>query len=556
MGREIKGGVPLPVRDGDLLVWAIELVFRHMLVIGAPNMGKSETLIKLVYEVARLRSEGKRKIKIIFIDAKSDYGAARRMVGLWQMLDRQLTVVPVQHLNGFCGSGLAVAERLNSVIPHAKEGSASWWRDIGELVIRIVCLAEKGPPSSSIDLLKKIDYKALDPRGKRMAEQYGLEAKEFFQTRMRYANLWGNIQNRFDGALGLEDVEDVYVLCASLGKPTLTEKFSIFFFTDMMNFLTERKDEDEEVLVVVDELPALAKFISLEEPFEQLRGKKVGLIIAAQSMDGIGDIGTQRRYLAAADTKVVHGGLDSDLLIEAAGMRKVPNPTWRYGDGNKVEIMARFEDRDRITGDDIGELPVGHAIVIRRKRPSFVEMERAPLVDPEGNPLTNAELPPEEPLKEPMLELAAPPEAAPMGGFKESEDEGGSEMAEELLGDSEPRSSVPDEGEAVEAAGGDSSEEPEDVDEPDGGPSGEDAGHPRGDAGKVKKAKATKRRKAKAKKASKAKKAKKSSKSKEAKESKGATKGPPTTKAGWLNELVGKKTEATQDKEKEGDENE
>jgi hypothetical protein len=527
LGRHIKGGVPLPIRDRRL-IWAIELLFRHMLVIGAPHMGKSETLIKLVFEVAKLRWEGK-KIKIIFVDAKSDYAAARRMVGLWEMLGRGLMVVPVQHLNGFCGDGLAVAERLNSLVPHAKVGSASWWRDIAEMVIRIVCLAEAGPPRSSIELLRGIDFEALDPRGELMAAHYELGPTEFKQARLRYGNLWGNIQNRFDGKLGLEDVEDVYVLCASLGEPILTEKFSTVFFNDLMNFLTKRKDPDEAVLLVVDEFPALSKFISLEEPFEQLRGKNVGLILAAQSMDGIGDVGTQRRYLAASDTKIVHGGIDSDLLIEAAGMKKVMgNPTRRYGVGSDVEIMARLEERSRITGDNIGELPTARAIVIRRKRASYTEIEQAPLENEEGESLTDAQLPPEDTLKQPMLELAAPPEAAPMdvvrrlAALADGEESGDdSEAASGVLDEPEAESSSSEEADTVDADD-DSGEEPDDGQDESSKGTAESKGASEQEA--------------------------KASNGRKAVE-------PPTTKAGWFDALVPKR-DVTKDEERQGDKNE
>jgi predicted NACHT family NTPase len=66
MGRKVSGEAVLPVHRGWVSV-PLERLARHMLVLGASGSGKTETLLRLVWAVARSSDW-----RIFFLDAKGD----------------------------------------------------------------------------------------------------------------------------------------------------------------------------------------------------------------------------------------------------------------------------------------------------------------------------------------------------------------------------------------------------------------------------------------------------------------------------------------------------
>jgi hypothetical protein len=407
LGREIRGNVKLPrIRGKILLPW--ELFFKHILVLGSPGEGKTETLMKIIYTIGQLFGK---EVKIFFIDAKADFGQARRFYGLTKLIDREPMFIPGQHINGFRGDPAAVAARLNQVIPHAKEGPATWYRDIAEMVVRIVCLEDGTPPKSSKELLERFNYMTLSDSGKALADRFGLSDGEFFQVLLRYGSLFGDIQNRLDGSIGFEDIDTAYLMLSSIGEPTLSEKFAKYIFADLTHYLTKRKDPDEIVLLVIDEFPGIAEAVSLAKHFEQLRTSNVCIVLAAQSMAGIGSQLEQERYLGATNLVVAHAGVHPETIALLAGMKETPVSTWRYGSDELAERMVRREEKQRVTVDETRKLPIGQALTMWKGDGSVIRVERAPRA--------TAPLPPEDPLVDVVGELANP-DAAPMQEFEEA----------------------------------------------------------------------------------------------------------------------------------------
>src|SRR5439155_18682457 len=114
----------LPV-DGSLVVLTPARLCRHLLVCGATGSGKSETLLRLAYAVAKCS-----RLPVFYLDGKGDERNAERFVGLMDDARRETRVFPNEPFCGWRGRAHEVHGRLMEVIDYASDGPAAWYRDV------------------------------------------------------------------------------------------------------------------------------------------------------------------------------------------------------------------------------------------------------------------------------------------------------------------------------------------------------------------------------------------------------------------------------------------
>ena len=96
IAERISGERALPVA-GRLVLLSEERLCRHLLVCGATGAGKTETLMRLAWTVAKISDA-----PVFYLDGKGDRENAQRFAGLMAGAGRASAVIPgaVRHFGG------------------------------------------------------------------------------------------------------------------------------------------------------------------------------------------------------------------------------------------------------------------------------------------------------------------------------------------------------------------------------------------------------------------------------------------------------------------------
>lgn len=155
LARRLAGERALPV-DGGLALLSPQRLCRHVLVGGATGSGKTETVLRLAYAVAKSSDA-----PVFYLDGKGDRDTAERFTALMADAGRRASVFPNEPFDGWRGEPHEIQGRLMEIIDYSTEGPASWYRDIAKNVLRLVCEHPDGPPRSSSQVLLRMDLDAL-----------------------------------------------------------------------------------------------------------------------------------------------------------------------------------------------------------------------------------------------------------------------------------------------------------------------------------------------------------------------------------------------------------
>ena len=407
--------------DGDLASWRqgryvvppAQLRGKAMAVVGAPGAGKTVTLLRLAYLAGVLGR------KVCFVDCKGT----------------DPTLVPA----------LIAAYRLGDPAPGWAAGPSTamdMWRGSpgpggqpaagGRAVHRAVLPAgrlrrpapgPRPPPTcrrltGSDELLRRLDVDELAA----LWEGRPLQLKDIEAigdhlpgARLRYADFFAALAGAFDrGAWSFEDVD-----LAVLTVPTLLSKSEAdaamrVVLEDYGHYATGRKPrEGEDALLVLDEFSALASGVdSAINLAERVRDVGVQVVVAAQSVEGLGDHRQAPRLLAScAGGIVVHQCPDPERLLALAGQVRVLEHNWELDHyGPRGLAKARMGERPRIDPEQVRQAQPGEAWVIQAGQSIHLRVLPPPAVAPEpAEPMATL------PLADDTVPLPTVEEPAPVG---------------------------------------------------------------------------------------------------------------------------------------------
>lgn len=394
LGRRLAGERALPL-SGSELIWPLECMRRHAVILGASGSGKTETSLRIAYEAAR-----KSPAAVHYLDAKGDRENAERFCALMRTAGRRTRVFPNEPFDAWRGDWRGVANRLLEVIPFAEAGPAAYYRDIAKTALQLACRHPEGPPRSSGELLHRLDYeRLLDAHGPSSAV-LALPRERVGQVRLRYQAFFGQLGTVLDGEWSWEDAEASYLLLDSVALGEDTAGAASLLFADFAHYFAMRKPREEPCLLFVDEFAAVAGSSDVAMKVEQARGFNAAMVLAPQTPSGMGPRTQRDRILGSVETVIVHALNEPGSLAELGGTKQVMELTHRYEDGLYArQGHARCEWRLKVDPDEIRSLPTGSAWVIRRGRAAKVAIERAPIAG-------GAALPEPAPLDEPLARVA------------------------------------------------------------------------------------------------------------------------------------------------------
>jgi hypothetical protein len=391
LGHRLAGEQVLPVGAGGALVWPFADMRRHAVIFGASGTGKTETSMRIAYEAAT-----KSEAQIFYLDGKGDRAAAERFCALMNAAGRRVRVFPNEPYDAWRGDWRGVANRLLEVIQFAEEGPAAYYRDIAKTALQLACNHPDGPPRSSAELLRRLDYeRLLDAHGPTTAV-LALPREKVAQVRMRYEAFFGQLGVALDGSWAFEDADAAYLLLDSVALGEDTAGAACLLFADFAQYFAKRKARERFCLLFADEFSAFARASDIAIKVEQARGFNAAMVLVPQTPSGMGPRTQRDRILGSVETLIVHAVNDPGLLAELGGTKRIVELTHRYEQGVYArQGHARQELRLRVDPDDIRRLAVGSAWAIRRGRAAKVA------IDPAPGGLAGS-LPPAEPLDLPL----------------------------------------------------------------------------------------------------------------------------------------------------------
>src|SRR5271154_2615364 len=155
IAHRLSGERALPVAGRNVLL-SQERMCRHLLVCGATGSGKTETVMRLAWTVAK-QSDA----PVFYLDGKGDRDTAERFCGLMADAGRATRGVPNEPFDGWRGQAHEIQGRLMEIIDYTSEGPAAWYRDVAKTTLRLVCEHPDGPPRSSGMVLSRMELGLL-----------------------------------------------------------------------------------------------------------------------------------------------------------------------------------------------------------------------------------------------------------------------------------------------------------------------------------------------------------------------------------------------------------
>lgn len=385
LAKRTGGERALPV-NGDLVLLSPQRLCRHALVTGATGSGKTETLLRLAWTIAKAS-----RAPVFYLDGKGDKQTAERFSGLMADAGRPCRVFPNEPFDGWRGAAHEIHGRLMEIIDYAHSGPASWYRDIAKNVLTLVCEHPDGPPRSSAQTLARMDHQALQAAHPRSSAIATLSKEQIRQVRLRYQAFFAQTRSALNGAWAWEDTTAAYLLLDALTLREETDGLARFLFEDFAHYFTTRKPRERFCVLIVDEFSSLASGTGMASRVEQARGFHTSLILAPQVVAGMGDEQQAERILGSVETVICHRVNTPERIAALAGTRERPEYSMHYDQqGANGEGTMRIQHQFKVEPNTVRSLAPGEAYLISRGHAMRANILTAPTITQPLPPDTSA----------------------------------------------------------------------------------------------------------------------------------------------------------------------
>jgi hypothetical protein len=361
--------------DGDLRSWRqgryvvppAQLRGKAMAVVGAPGAGKTVTLLRLAYLAGVLGR------KVCFADCKgTDPTLVQALIAAYRLGNPSARIGcwPEQAMDMWRGTPAQVQSRLLAV----EQFTEPFYQRVASAGLRLALTAPDMPPvDGSDELLRRLDVDELGA----LWEGRPLQLKDIEAigdhlpgARLRYADFFAALAGAFDrGHSRSEDGDQAVLTVPSLLSKAEADAAMRVVLEDYGHYATGRKPrEGEDALLVLDEFSALASGVdSAINLAERVRDVGIQVVVAAQSVEGLGDHRQAPRLLAScAGGIVVQQCPDPERLLALAGQERVLEHNWELDFyGPRGLAKARMGERPRIDPEQVRQAQPGEAWVIQ-----------------------------------------------------------------------------------------------------------------------------------------------------------------------------------------------
>jgi hypothetical protein len=375
IAERLSGERALPVA-GRMVLLSQARLCRHVLVTGATGSGKTETVLRLAWGVAKASDA-----PVFYLDGKGDRETAERFSGLMADAGRETRVFPNEPFDGWRGEGHEIQGRLMEIIDYTSEGPAAWYRDVAKTTLRLVCEHPDGPPRSSAQVLGRMDHALLAAAHRGSSAVAALTPGQVGQVRLRYEAFFGQTRGALDGSWAWEDTNAAYLLLDSLALREEASGLARFLFEDFAHYFSNsgRKPRGQFCLLIVDEFSALASSAGMAGRVEQARGFNTGLVLAPQVVAGMGDEIEAARILGSVESVICHRVNTPEDIIALAGTRQGIEYSTQFAKEGATGVgSARSQHQFKVDPNKVRGLEPGKAFLISRGKAMKIQVPRAP----------------------------------------------------------------------------------------------------------------------------------------------------------------------------------
>jgi len=401
MGRKVSGEAVLPTHRGWVSL-PLERLARHLLVLGASGSGKTETVLRLVWAVARSSDW-----RIFFLDAKGDEQTMRRFHALMVDAGRDVRLFPREPYAGWRGNAREIVNRLIGLIDFATDGGGTYYRDTAQNLVRLAVEAPAGPPRSAEDFLARLRRERLEALWLGCPEAHDVaaySARQVDECRQRYQSFFRAVGGRLDGAWAFEDADCGFLLLNELLYGEETAKLARLLVEDFKQFVASRKPDARRTLLIVDEFSALAEGTPIARVVETVRSYGAAVVLAPQVAEGMGGPEATARIVGSVGTVFLHQVPDPDAIAALAGTRLEVESSIQHEEGRATGMgSARTQHAYKVPPNEVRALSPGMCFVIGSGKAAKVQVARAPEVEATALPEPTAEpAPPAAVVSEPL----------------------------------------------------------------------------------------------------------------------------------------------------------
>ena len=287
-----------------------------------------------------------------------------------------------------------LAVLLHQLTEHGT-GGAAYYADITQAVLTLAVCAPGRAPASSAEFLDRLDPAWLETAyadGRPNELGWITAARPHLgDIQLRYATLLSRLGPALDGPGRLADADAWYFILEGTREPSVAEAQAMAITELIAHAATDRSAEPRAMLLAADDYSAVSRRVPLSNLYERGRSLGLGVMVSAQSWQGLGrDEDERYRIAATAD-----GGLwllqtpHPEPLVALAGTRRVLESAHKligatWGDEGTTRIQHNWTaDPGLIRGLGIGQacyIHRGSAVFVQvaRPRPSPLSLPKAP----------------------------------------------------------------------------------------------------------------------------------------------------------------------------------
>ena len=364
---------------------------RHMVIVGSSGSGKTNLMIRLwagwYAAAAQAARRGRPRPLLAALDCKGGpdarakaartrrvlHGVGARRVAIWpDEATVSLWDIPPREL----------AVLLHQMTEHG-EGAAAYYADVSQAVLTMAVCAPGGPPRSAAGFLERLDpgWLAGAYADARPAEATALRAARphLGDIQLRYATLLNRLGPALDGPGNIGDADAWYFILEGTREPSVAEAQAMAITELIAHAATSRAAEPRAMLLAADDYSAVSRRVPLSNLYERGRSLGLGVMVSAQSWQGLGADDDERYRIAAT----ADGGLwvmqtpYPEPLVQLAGTRRVLETAHKligatWGD----EGTSRIQHAWTADPDLIRQLATGQACYIHRGTATYVQIAR------------------------------------------------------------------------------------------------------------------------------------------------------------------------------------
>jgi len=383
----------------------LPIISRPSVLIGEGGSGKTESALKIAHLVSTAYH-----MDVIYIDAKGDDDLAPRFVATMRSAGKQrIKLFPTSPYDGWCGDTRALYNRLMAVQIY----SEPYYEHMASLLLDLALSVPGYTPRSSMELLQNLTLEQLKIRYRGMPEQSELDRikpEDANGVYNRYRAFFRALHGKLDSGFTFDETDAAYIKLDTVAFAKEAGSIGRYLVEDLAHYITVRKPRSKRVLIIIDEVSALA-IENIANLSERLRSFGGAMLLACQSEEGLAKTQDERtRILKTSHLLILHTCNAPEKLIERAGKHKEVNARWSMrGEEGTDHATVSMEDRYLIPPDEARRLNIGECFVIAqgygyKVRVAPIQMDATSLANAEAylvQQVRNADATSESPMHSP-----------------------------------------------------------------------------------------------------------------------------------------------------------